>query len=666
MIYYGLELKSLDTYFQLKDLSTSAATPQSGEVRLYAKVKSSVSNLYWKNDAGTEYDLGLITSISGGANRIAYFSSATDITSSATFVFDGTSMGLGTATPNYVGFTRTLTIESATNTAVEFASSRADSTGVLIGALAAWYKINSASHNRIAEIDFVTDGATANQRGGSIQLLIKANGSTTLSERVRLDNLGTLIIGGGGIQSDLSGNAIETHPPVGSAGGSAVYCLGFGTGNAGNFQGRSARGTSGSPSALGTDDLIASFTARGYGATGYAGGFRAAMQMFAAETWTDSAHGTYIKLWTTPTGGSIVPAERFRIGPAGQFGIGGATFGGSGDIFSSGGASAAPTWVTRATLNAAFDHNVLANLTTGDVHTQYALLAGRSGGQILKGGTAAADALNLVATAGVGAGSETINFKLGNNGGKQLVSIQWISASTSQPGIILDSATASTQFNMIFADNGTAKWYIYKTSANEFRIYDAAATQDVMFFKPISGLGAAAAAVRIAPTINTANATNIGFYVNCTFSGSGDGPWGASMGSLFTPSASINAAYNSLNIGTFGPPSSVTITAAIAAYYGTSYQNVSGAVTSGYGLWINAPTISGSLKPTNSVGLYVGNQGASGITNASGIWIDTQSTATNSYVFQFGNVDTTAAGAYYGRLPVLYNGLLKYIHVFSA
>ncbi len=48
--------------------------------------------------------------------------------------------------------------------------------------------------------------------------------------------------------------------------------------------------------------------------------------------------------------------------------------------------------------NTAFDHNVLTNLTAGDVHTQYAFLAGRSGGQTLTGGTASGDDLTLQST----------------------------------------------------------------------------------------------------------------------------------------------------------------------------------------------------------------------------------------------------------------------------
>lgn len=43
------------------------------------------------------------------------------------------------------------------------------------------------------------------------------------------------------------------------------------------------------------------------------------------------------------TGGS----ERFRVGPSGQFGIGGATYGTSGQVLTSGGASAAPTWSAK-------------------------------------------------------------------------------------------------------------------------------------------------------------------------------------------------------------------------------------------------------------------------------------------------------------------------------
>lgn len=62
---------------------------------------------------------------------------------------------------------------------------------------------------------------------------------------------------------------------------------------------------------------------------------------------------------SAPTNGVYLPAantvsfatastERFRIGSSGQFGIGGATYGTSGQVLTSGGSGAAPTWSTPA------------------------------------------------------------------------------------------------------------------------------------------------------------------------------------------------------------------------------------------------------------------------------------------------------------------------------
>jgi hypothetical protein len=49
-----------------------------------------------------------------------------------------------------------------------------------------------------------------------------------------------------------------------------------------------------------------------------------------------------LKFGTSSTPGTVI--ERFRIGSAGQLGIGGATYGTSGQVLTSGGASAAPSW----------------------------------------------------------------------------------------------------------------------------------------------------------------------------------------------------------------------------------------------------------------------------------------------------------------------------------
>jgi hypothetical protein len=54
-------------------------------------------------------------------------------------------------------------------------------------------------------------------------------------------------------------------------------------------------------------------------------------------------------VFSTTADGASSPTERFRIGSAGQLGINGATYGTSGQVLTSGGNSAAPTWTTPTT-----------------------------------------------------------------------------------------------------------------------------------------------------------------------------------------------------------------------------------------------------------------------------------------------------------------------------
>jgi hypothetical protein len=83
---------------------------------------------------------------------------------------------------------------------------------------------------------------------------------------------------------------------------------------------RAARGTSGAPAAVQTDDILGGLAVRAYGATAFSAG-RGQVMFKAAENWTDTAQGTYLQLTTTPTGGTGW-VERMRIDPAGNVGIG--------------------------------------------------------------------------------------------------------------------------------------------------------------------------------------------------------------------------------------------------------------------------------------------------------------------------------------------------------
>ena len=85
----------------------------------------------------------------------------------------------------------------------------------------------------------------------------------------------------------------------------------------------------------------------------------------ASSTTTAGAEAGYMSL-RTKTSGSMT--EKFRIGSAGQLGIGGATYGTSGQVLTSGGSGAAPSWATPA----AGSLTLLATLTTTSGTTQVA------------------------------------------------------------------------------------------------------------------------------------------------------------------------------------------------------------------------------------------------------------------------------------------------------
>src|SRR6266702_4549463 len=78
------------------------------------------------------------------------------------------------------------------------------------------------------------------------------------------------------------------------------------------------------------------------------------------------------------------------------------------------------------------------------------------------------------------------------------------------------------------------------------------------------------------------------------------------------------------------PSSGKTITTLVGMFARTDYRDVAGAVTTGKTALIDSPTIVGALKPTTQLGLSIANQGASGITTAVGIDVESQTGATTN------------------------------------
>lgn len=80
---------------------------------------------------------------------------------------------------------------------------------------------------------------------------------------------------------------------------------------------RGAGGTSASPTAITSGTLFAEFTANGYGTSQFAASETGSIAFVAAETFTNTANGTHMAFYTTPTG-SVAEAERLRVTAAGN------------------------------------------------------------------------------------------------------------------------------------------------------------------------------------------------------------------------------------------------------------------------------------------------------------------------------------------------------------
>jgi hypothetical protein len=96
--------------------------------------------------------------------------------------------------------------------------------------------------------------------------------------------------------------------------------------------------------------------------------------------------------------------------------------------------------VTVPVFNAALDHGTVAGLLDDD-HTQYARLAGRSGGQSLSGGTASGDDLTVASSSHSTKGWITLDTLLRTDVTNNLVSV--IDASSSDPNVTIGRTATS-------------------------------------------------------------------------------------------------------------------------------------------------------------------------------------------------------------------------------
>jgi hypothetical protein len=266
----------------------------------------------------------------------------------------------------------------------------------------------------------------------------------------------------------------------------------FGTSTSSGVLNRKANGTAASPSALLANDVIAVWASLGYGATGYASATRQSIQSFASENWTDSAQGTYLSILTTATGGTTT-SEKWRVGPFGEFGIGGATYGSAGQVLTSGGPGAPLTWTTITP-----GSGTVTSITAG---------TGLTGGTITTSGTIAVDTTVVATTSNtVTLTNKRISPRIGT---------------TTSAATITPTADSSDQYN-VTALATTANFAIPSGTPTNgqkltIRIY-AGTTQTISWTTTAGGYRVIGTTL---PTTITGTKTT---YVGCIYN-SADGYW---------------------------------------------------------------------------------------------------------------------------------------------
>lgn len=166
---------------------------------------------------------------------------------------------------------------------------------------------------------------------------------------------------------------------------------------------------------------------------------------------------------------------------------------------------------------------------------------------------------------------------------------------------------------------------------------------------------------------------NTGLFINAihigpTFNGSGDEPIALLLRPFFAPSNAITHAYGASLAAIHNGGTINNDLVGFRPIVG-SFSNT-GSVLRMLGIRIDPPSFTGSVRPTNAIGMEIQNQGVSGITNSYGFFMKQQSGATNNWEFGIDSaaVDTVSAQpvTYYGRVKWAIPGVgTRYMKLWS-
>jgi hypothetical protein len=318
--------------------------------------------------------------------------------------------------------------------------------------------------------------------------------------------------------------------------------------------------------------------------------------------------------------------------------------------------------ITASVLPAGVDHNSLANLATGDVHTQYALLAGRATPQQLSLGTASGANTGYIsstsnATKGKyfldAAGTiavDELNARLGVNKSVPLARIHGASATASTPCAILESTDDSTT-NPLLQISGTGGIVGGINALGHLGVATAptaaiAVSVNKAYIDQTEG-GVAFNLVNTSTLTSASKNTLQGYIVNSSYAPT------TTLGVNYTLSNGIGNSTVVAYSGTMASAATVGISSlqGVRARIGMSGASPVGTISETTVFEITTPINSATGTPnvviTKANGLRVQNQGVTGVWTAGttvGITVANQTNGTNNFNVLLGTTSLPTGG----------------------
>jgi hypothetical protein len=265
--------------------------------------------------------------------------------------------------------------------------------------------------------------------------------------------------------------------------------------------------------------------------------------------------------------------------------------------------------ITASVITSGIDHGGLAGLTDDD-HTQYALLAGRSGGQTIYGGTGAGDGLTIHSTSNATKGTVSLASQLYVDSANQKVNIGTTSPYKNARFFVQDDYTGTTdRYGQFLGLTWTA-------SANNSAF--------------VGGLGFV-----VETEGNKSYLSQVkGFDGQVIHNGTAD--INQILGGNFITQI--------INIG--------TATAAFAINTAVAVTNAAASLQIGVNYQAGPPTATGTIA--NMIGMWVFNQGATNVGLAASLYLaDTSGSGTNYGILAVGGNHVWNAGQTSGDFTIM-------------